>query len=250
MPSRPSKPFGEAVLAATNPSGFCVTVLLSWLAAIDRRVTGDEFSFLAISTKKAVKDEAQFRLAVNYGASGALSDLQLACEIVQTLEPKNALLFIELAVGVALADGFVGNAEAYVISFFADLVKVSKKQLDEVFNAATGHVFPTPGDPSSRAWWRLRDSKYQRRRESERTSRNDEETKSRSTECDELELSWTYARLGIPRDSSSVVIRAAYFSLSKIHHPDRFHLLGPDAVKLATENFKRIKDAYEALGSP
>jgi len=200
--------------------------------------------------KQAVEDRGQFRLAMRYGEKGSVPDLQLACEIVQTLEPRNALLFMELAIGVALSDGILGNAEAYLILFFADLVKVSQTQLDLLFKAATGHYFPMPGDPSTRAWWHPRDA----RRQAESTAKAAPPPHEWSEyDCEEPNysaLSWAHARLGVSPQASSVEVRDAYFRLVKVNHPDRFHHLGPDAVRVATRTFKTIKDAYEALGAP
>jgi curved DNA-binding protein CbpA len=39
----------------------------------------------------------------------------------------------------------------------------------------------------------------------------------------------------------------AFRRLAKVHHPDRFASAGPEAVKTAELQFKRIRAAYERL---
>ncbi len=58
-----------------------------------------------------------------------------------------------------------------------------------------------------------------------------------------------YQLLGVPRDADKKDIRAAYFELSKIFHPDS--LFGKELGSFKTKMeavFKRLTEAYEALG--
>jgi len=58
-----------------------------------------------------------------------------------------------------------------------------------------------------------------------------------------------YEALGVPRDADKNMIRASYFELSKIFHPDsQFGKdLGPFRSKMESV-FKRLTEAYEVLG--
>jgi curved DNA-binding protein CbpA len=58
-----------------------------------------------------------------------------------------------------------------------------------------------------------------------------------------------YEALGVPRDADKAVIRASYFELSKVFHPDsQFGKdLGPFRTKMESV-FKRLTEAYEVLG--
>jgi len=233
--------------------GFCVTTLLAWLTAIDEKISEDELGYLVFATKNAVKDDVQLQRALEHAIEGDLRDLQLACEIVRTLDSKNSMLFIELAIGVALADDNLGNAESHVLLFFADLVGLTLEQLHSAFRAVTGHDFPLPGDPSSLDWWKKRDERFR----SDGEQSNNEREREPGPEANEWRNNgapfgptWAYATLGIDPHASHAEIRSAFYRMSKVQHPDRFHALGDDAVRLATDKYKRIVGAYEALGQP
>jgi tetratricopeptide (TPR) repeat protein len=60
-----------------------------------------------------------------------------------------------------------------------------------------------------------------------------------------------YELLGVPMDADRGEIRKAYFRLSKTFHPDSYYgkQLGPFKPKLEVL-FRRITDAYEAVGRP
>jgi len=53
--------------------------------------------------------------------------------------------------------------------------------------------------------------------------------------------------LGLDEEATEDDVRAAYRRLSQVHHPDKFQAIGPDAVRAATETFKRIQAAFELL---
>ena len=55
-----------------------------------------------------------------------------------------------------------------------------------------------------------------------------------------------YEVLGTKRDASDQEIKQAYYRLAKEHHPDK----NPDNREEATEKFKEIQAAYEALKDP
>ena len=55
-----------------------------------------------------------------------------------------------------------------------------------------------------------------------------------------------YETLGVSRDADDQEIKQAYYRLAKEHHPDK----NPDNKEEATEKFKEIQAAYEALKDP
>ena len=55
-----------------------------------------------------------------------------------------------------------------------------------------------------------------------------------------------YEVLGVSRDASDQEIKQSYYRLAKEHHPDK----NPDDREKATERFKEIQAAYEALKDP
>lgn len=54
-----------------------------------------------------------------------------------------------------------------------------------------------------------------------------------------------YEVLGVPRNASQEEIKAAYRKLAKQYHPDKY--VGNPLSDLASEKFKEINEAYEAL---
>ncbi len=50
--------------------------------------------------------------------------------------------------------------------------------------------------------------------------------------------------LGLEEGATEDDIRAAYRRLSLVHHPDRY---GADAVRAATDTFRRIQAAFDLL---
>ena len=56
-----------------------------------------------------------------------------------------------------------------------------------------------------------------------------------------------YDILGIPKGSSKDEIKKAYRTLTKKYHPDKVAHLGPEYVKIASEKFIKIKDAYDRI---
>ncbi|KAG0473179.1 hypothetical protein HPP92_015036 [Vanilla planifolia] len=54
-----------------------------------------------------------------------------------------------------------------------------------------------------------------------------------------------YAILNIPPEASDEEIRKAYRQWAQIYHPDKYQ--DPQLKDVATENFQKIRDAYEIL---
>ncbi len=54
-----------------------------------------------------------------------------------------------------------------------------------------------------------------------------------------------YALLGLKRGATKVEIKKAYRKLALTHHPDRVGHLGEEYVKIATEKFQKINEAYD-----
>ncbi|MFW6051654.1 MAG: DnaJ domain-containing protein, partial [Myxococcota bacterium] len=58
-----------------------------------------------------------------------------------------------------------------------------------------------------------------------------------------------YALLGIPRDADKAAVRAAYFGLSKVFHPDTLYGRRLGSFKPKMERvFRQLTEAYETLG--
>lgn len=216
--------------ASPNQVGLAGMTLLAWLAAADGGLDAGERHHLR-ELARANQNEEFFGRVLPLAEVGSIEDLQLACEILRTfLKPTQRRLFLELAIGVALGDGLLSAAENHVLRFFSDLVGVPMREFDELFRAHAGKAFPSPGDPSSMNWWRTRPG--------QRSSSPSAGARSRSG---------PRAVLGVTDDATMEEIKRAFYRLAMVHHPDRFHELGPVAVAEAERQFKQLAAAYEDL---
>ena len=59
-----------------------------------------------------------------------------------------------------------------------------------------------------------------------------------------------YAVLGLTPLATADEVKRAFRQLASIEHPDRMAHLGPGATALASERFRRLKEAYDALRAP
>ena len=216
--------------ASPNRVGLAGMTLLAWLAAADGGLDANERQHLR-ELARANQNEEFFGRILPLAELGSVDDLQLACEVVRVhLNPAQRRLFLELAIGVALGDGLLSAAENHVLRFFADLVGIAPVAFNELFRNHAGRDLPAPGDPSSMAWWRSR--------------RGGASTSSGSAGKGRT---GPRAVLGVADDASTEEIKRAFRRLAMLHHPDRFHELGPAAVAEAERQFKRIGAAYEEL---
>jgi len=103
----------------------------------------------------------------------------------------------------------------------------------------SSNELPIAGDPSSLGWWKEREESARRAR----TARPETQPSSSSSR-ERLRALFV---LGLDEEATEDDVRAAYRRLSQVHHPDKFQAIGPDAVRAATETFKRIQAAFELL---
>ena len=59
-----------------------------------------------------------------------------------------------------------------------------------------------------------------------------------------------YKTLGVPRDASAEVIKAAYRKVALAHHPDRTRRLAAKEQERSQRLFERVNNAFEVLGDP
>ena len=230
MPAPAFSKFEVMLLTQRNPLGVCVLLVLGWIASSDGTIEPIEADHL----KKIAIDSGHAELVGPILAVLRARDmdaLQLACEFVgQHFRGTKAYLFINLAIGMALANGRLRPAENHVLRFLADLIGISPEALRHAFAEVTGQPLPEPADPSRASFWQASD------RESA-LSRGD------------LQTARAYALLGLEERATPGEIKSAYRRLARVHHPDRFVQIGPEAVATATYTFQRIQNAYEHLAA-
>lgn len=232
--------FERIIIGSKNEVGTAVLLVLSWIAASDGSIDTKEARQLS-EISAASKHGHDIKPLVRLAKVRDSRSLQLACEIIaRNFKGGKAPLFLEMAIGIAIADGYLLPAENYILRFLADLLGVNSRQLNSLFLEITAQGIPAPSDVGSAHYWRSRENS-QSHSHQESGGRGKKQNSPRGEEAR------AYAVLGLDYGSTKDEIRKAYRRLAQVHHPDRFSSLGDEAVAAATVTFQRINEAYEYL---
>ncbi len=173
----------------------------------------------------------------------SLSRLRSASRPVRELAMQGAL---ELAIG----SGTLPLAQNLALRMVAEALGLETIQLGALFQERTGAALPDPWDPSEPEAWQERLQPGAVRG----TGWDDAgpgpappPTAPKAAGDPRIARIKALALLGLEEGASEEDIRKAFRRVSKVHHPDRYSELGPDAAAEATEAFRRIKDAYDFL---
>ena len=233
--------FELIIIRSHNELGTAILLVLAWIAACDGTIDEKEakkLSEISAAGKHAHEIDPLIRLAKNHD----IKAIQLACEIVAShFRGEKALLFLEMAIGMSIADGYLLPTENYILRFLADLLEVDSVRLNSLFKHITGRGIPDPSDVSSSEYWR---SKEESNAKSDQKSRQEEKEKSSTHSSKSTQA---YAVLGLEPGASKEEVRKTFRRLAQIHHPDRFATLGAESVAAATSTFQRINEAYDYL---
>lgn len=239
--------FEKHLVASENQRGTALAFVLSWIANADGVIDDEEVALLSRIAGRNVKAEsisALLQLASNPGTK----DLQLACEILQqSVTGDDRHRFVQMVLGMAMADGVLSTAENHIIRFLADVIGVGEEGLKQSFAELMGptKILPKPSDVSSARWWRSREPK--RESYSEQKKRYGRQAPPSSSASTSLKRLKALAALGLDDGASQDDIRKAYKRMAQVHHPDKFTSLGDEAVEAASDSFRRIKEAYDYL---
>lgn len=150
--------FEQLILNSKNQLGTSILLVLAWIASSDGHIDAQEakqLSEISSASKHGISVQPIIRLAQKRD----IEALQLACEIVASdFVNEKALRFLEMAIGMAIADGRLLPSENHILRFLADLLGVSNSSLNEIFINVTGRAIPFPSDVSSAEYWRERDN--------------------------------------------------------------------------------------------
>lgn len=241
MPEHKFNEFEQIIIRSGNELGAAVLLILAWIAASDGTIDKKEIkklSDISSAAKYAQEIEPLLRLVKNRN----INALQLACEIVNRhFRGDKANLFIEMAIGMAISDGYLLPTENHILRFLADLLGIGNSGLNALFVEITGSEIPYPSDVSSAKFWRSR-AKTNSGSTGGSNTKNDSQHTSKTEK-----MAQAYAVLGLRQGATMEEIRKTYYRLAQIHHPDRFASLGEEAVAAATNTFQRINEAYEFL---
>ena len=235
--------FENLLLRSKNELGTSVLLILAWIATSDGTIDQAEakrLSKISVDTKHGRDVHQITELAKNRD----LDAIELACEVVQRyFREEKATLFLEMAIGMAIADGYLLPEENHILRFLSDLLGVSRSSFNALFVEMTGKELPNPSDPSKASFWKTRDGS-QRRKQSDSSS---ESTRASSPPPPDQKAVHSYAVLGLEWGATLEDVKRAYRRLAQVHHPDRFSSLGEESVAAATSTFQRIKEAYDYL---
>jgi DnaJ-domain-containing protein 1 len=229
--------FEQALVQSENQTGLAVLMVFAWIAVCDDDFDQSEAKYLA-EIAAASNKSADMKLIVRLAQLRDMDAIQLSCELIaRQFTGEQAERFLEMAIGMVVADGRMMPTENYVLRFLADLLQVGKRQLNEIFLACTGRALPGISDVGSADYWAEQES-------AKRSSANDRASTARSATG---KLAECYAVLGLAAGATKEEIQKAYRRLAQVHHPDRFASLGEESVAAATVTFRRINEAYEYL---
>jgi DnaJ-domain-containing protein 1 len=213
-------------------------LLLAWIVVCDDS-PGEEkpAAFAQLATHLGLGPS--ITLLLNIAKGSCLRSLQLASEIIQlSILPQNKDATMDVCISLAAADHYLSISENLILRYVARLFG-REYPLRSRYLAVTGTNLPAVGAPSSLDWWKAREGSTRRGHA------------SRPETPPPGAINWGRLRallvLGLDEGATEDDIRAAYRRLSQVHHPDKFHNSGPEAVRAATETFKRIQTAFELL---
>lgn len=232
--------FELLIIRSNNEVGTAVLLVLAWIAASDGTIDEKEAKRLS-EISKASKHEHEIKPLLRLVQTRDIKSLQLACEIIaRYFVGERAKLFLEMAIGMAIADGYLLPTENHILRFLADLLGINRTQLNTLFVELTDQEIPAPSDVSSSQYWK-------RREQTNSNSRRDSKGKGQQRSNSGGKIAQAYAVLGLENGATKQEIQKAYRRLAQAHHPDKFSSLGEESVAAATTTFQRINEAYEYL---
>ena len=246
MPDLKQSTLLPILLRTKNSTGYCVTILLAWAMLSDGYIDDNEMAFLQ-KIAEPLGPEA-IPTILDALKKGDYIDIQLACELLKdTFDRNEQLHFLELIILMTVADGYLNFAEMQIIGFVADLFGISASQVKATYKEITGREMPPLADASSKAWWDSVSSKSKSKSSSSNRNSNGYSSGTRSNGHANITRIKALAVLGLDEDANQDDIKSAYRRMAQVHHPDKFHSLGEEAVKAAEQSFSRIQVAYDYL---
>lgn len=247
----PATGFREMFRAAHERQDLCVVALLAWIACCDGAVAPQERELLE-NVAAGLPNLPDVGAVIDAIAPGRPDDLELACRHVRNrMDRGGKRLLLQLAITMAVQDGYLTVGENWVLQFLADLLDISPRKFGRLFGQMTRRPFPTAGDPSSLQWWSDRqagvwahpDAQMGAASKPSRLGADPPEAPEPMTRPVALRV------LGLDETASLEQVHRAYRRMAKFRHPDRFAKLGPAAIAAATAAFERVREAYEVLSS-
>lgn len=241
--------FVDELKKSSDPAEDCVRYLLVWLASIDGDIHDDECEWLEESLGRRPQAVAIDRVIQWVKDHDAAQDAFVLRWLANALNDAGRQLVLELAIGVARADGRVMHSEIHALRLIADAMRISPTEFAKIYRDETNTDVPDLADLSDPSYWD-RTERAARERvagERDRASSSDKAEPNKDARDEDHKTIEAFAVLGLSRNASVDDIKNAYRRLAAVHHPDRFTTLGGSATDVATKTFQRIKAAYDHL---
>ena len=157
-------------------------------------------------------------------------DLRPFClQLNQHLTYKQRLALLTTLFEIAVVDSRIEKKEAKVIEMYARFACIKQVDFDRQRGYfAYGFTWENTGNQQTNS----------SRNDSSQTSSGSKRSSSKD---------WAYDVLGVSRDASEKDIKNAFRKLSMQYHPDRQIDASDEELKISTEKFQRINEAYELL---
>lgn len=213
------------VVKAINPQQafFKATfTVMGRIAKADGRVTETEIQFARQVMAQMQLNEERKRQAIDFFSEGKASDFDLA-QVIKPLaimlrhRPAVKLMFVEIQLQAAMADGEVSPAEYAVIEDVCSLLEFGEDTVEEVIaRVKAQRNFHRHGEQGSDQAVLLQDA---------------------------------YAVLGVDETASDADVKKAYRRQMSQHHPDKLVSKGlpEEMIELAKEKSQEIQAAYERI---
>ena len=240
MPPGADRSFREIFRAAEHRQDLCVLAILAWVASCDGRVAPREEQLLrgVAEGLDGFGDVSDVIAAVRPGRE---DDLELACRYVRNhVDRGGKRLLAQVAIAMAVEDGYLTVGENHVLRFLADLLGISPRKFGKLFEQIARRPFPVAGDPSTPAWWARREAGMPAQPDPDLLGPDDAPEPP-----ERMDRATALGVLGLEEGVSAEQVHRAYRRMAKARHPDRFARLGGAAVAA----FERVREAYQVLTS-
>lgn len=198
------------------------------IAKADGRVSESEIELAReVMARMNLDDDAKKR-AIAYFNEGKQSEFDLAVvlqplAIVLRRRPAVKLMFIELQLAIAMADGDISDPELRVIEEICRHLRFSAQEMDAV---------------------------VQRIRAAQAFQQHSYDTHGRATPGNQgMLLQDAYGVIGVAPEATDDEVKKAWRKLMSQHHPDKLVARGlpEEMMLLATEKVQEIQAAYERI---
>lgn len=234
--------------ATKHRQSVCTLAVLAWVASCDGRVAPREQALLD-KIAEAVDDVEDLAAVEAAARLQRVEDLAIACRYLRTnLDRGGKRLLVQIAITMAIADGALSVGENHLLQFLADVLGVRPRAFGKLFQEIAHRPFPQAGDPSSVDWWRRRESGQAAAPAADEVTSTDRSEDERDP-GGPMTPAVALRVMGLEEGATRQQVHAAYRRLAKARHPDRFAPLGPAAVTIAGEAFKRLHEAYAVLSN-